>query len=145
MDVEKDVKIKVISKILPKSGEQQTFELWVQGTFIHKSEKRYLRYEEYMEEQKVRTTVKLDHENPLILRSGAVNMRLPFNLKRRQQGHYDTIYGTLPLETKTNQLTFHHIDEEKLNGTFQVEYDLMISGQSVGQYTLEIQYTEGQS
>lgn len=145
MNVEKNVKIKVISTIHPKSGEQQTFELWVQGTLIKKSEKLYLRYEEIIEDKNIRTTVKLDDENPLILRSGAVNMRLPFSKVGRQNGHYDTMYGTLPLETKTNELYFNHNEEKSISGTFCVQYDLIISGQSVGQYTVEIQYTEGQS
>lgn len=144
MNVEKNVKIKVISTVHPIGGEQQTFELWVQGTLIKKSEKIYLRYEEYVEDKKIKTTIKLDEENPLILRSGAINMRLPFSTVSRQNGHYDTIYGTLPLETKTNQLSLDHNDEESINGTFSVQYDLIISGQSVGNYSLEIQYMEGQ-
>lgn len=145
MDVGKNVKIKVLSTIHPTDGEQQTYELWVQGTFIKKSEKIYLRYEEIMENQSVRTTIKLDDENPLILRSGAINMRLPFSTAKKQNGHYDTTFGTLPLVTKTNRIALIHNDEQIINGTFCVQYDLIISGQSVGNYTLEIQYTEGQT
>lgn len=145
MDVEKNVKVKIISTIHPINGEEQTFELWVQGSLIKKSNKLYLRYEEIVEAQKIRTTIKLNDEKPLILRSGAINMRLPFSLEGKQNGHYDTMYGTLPLQTKTYELRFEHMEEDKISGTFNVQYDLIISGQSVGQYTLEIQYMEGQA
>lgn len=143
-NVEKSVKIKVISTIRPTDGETQTYELWLQGSFIKKSDKMYLRYEEIMEDQAIRTTVKMSNENALILRSGAINMRLPFSTTGKQTGHYDTIYGTLPLQTKTYHLGFEH-NEENISGTFNVQYDLIISGQSVGEYTLEIQYMEGQA
>lgn len=144
-NVEKNVKIKIVSTIRPTDGEQQTYELWLLGSFIKKSDKMYLRYEEIIEDQTIKTTVKLNNEDALILRSGAVNMRLPFSTEAKQHGHYDTMYGTLPLQTKTHQLVFEHVEEQNISGTFHVQYDLIISGQSVGEYKLEIQYTEGQA
>ncbi|MFC5557508.1 DUF1934 domain-containing protein [Ureibacillus thermophilus] len=145
MSVEKNVKIKVISTIRPIEGEEETYELWLQGVWLKKNEKMYLRYEEFLEDQRIRTTVKMNNDNALILRSGAVKMRLPFSLESKQNGHYDTIYGTLPLQTKTHRLGFEHTEENNISGRFNVQYDLIVSGQSVGHYTLEIQYTEGQA
>lgn len=145
MSVEKNVKIKVISTICPIEGDEETYELWLQGVWLKKNGKMYLRYEEIIEDQTIRTTVKMNNDDVLILRSGAVNMRLPFSTECKQNGHYDTMYGTLPLQTKTYHLGFEHVDEDNISGRFNVQYDLIISGQSVGHYTLEIQYTEGQA
>lgn len=145
MSVEKNVKIKVILTIRPIYGNEETYELWLQGTWMKKDGKMYLRYDEILEDQTIHTTVKINNDKALILRSGAVNMRLPFSLESKQNGHYDTMYGTLPLQTKTHRLGFEHTEENNISGRFNVQYDLIISGQSVGHYTLEIQYTEGQA
>ena len=47
-------------------------------TYFKKTMSAYLRYEEAMEEGSVRTIVKMAAEEALILRNGAVKMRLPF-------------------------------------------------------------------
>lgn len=143
--VEKPVEIKIKSTIHQIDQEEQTYELWLEGSFHQKSNKMYLRYEEIMEEKKIKTTLKMDHREALILRSGDIMMRLPFNISQKENGHYHTVYGMLPLQTKTNRLEFHHFEENRIRGSFHVEYDLFISGQAVGEYTLEIQYMEGQA
>lgn len=142
--VETEVKIKLNSTILPTDGESEHYEMWLSGTFIKKSGKTYLRYVEELEEKKIRTTVKMDDKQALILRSGGVKMRLPFNANQDERGHYDTQFGTLPIITRTHRLVHDYHEESLISGTFNVQYDLIISGQSVGTYTLEIQYSEGQ-
>ncbi len=62
----------------------------------------YLRYEEVLDGKSIRTTVRMNDDKALILRSGGVNMRLPFNVQMKENGHYDTEVGTLPIITKTN-------------------------------------------
>lgn len=143
--IEKKVKIKLTSTILPVEGEREKYELWLQGLFVEKSGKSYLRYQEVMDEKTIQTTVKLSNENALIMRSGGVNMRLPFNATQKEHGHYNSQYGTLPILTQTHQLTHEHHEEEFMTGHFFVQYDLIISGQTVGNYKLEIHYSEGQS
>lgn len=141
-NVEKDVKIKLQSTITPEGGESESYELWLQGSFIQKADKMYLRYEEVLDGKNIRSTVRMNDDNALILRSGGVNMRLPFNLQMLENGHYDTQFGLLPILTKTHQLTHEHHEESILKGTFHVNYDLIISGETVGEYNLEIQYSE---
>lgn len=142
--VERNVNIKLNSTILPTDGETENYEMWLNGSFIQKSGKTYLRYEEVLDEKTIRTTVKMDNNQALILRSGEVKMRLPFNTVQNELGHYDTLYGSLPVITKTHQLSHEHNEEDLIKGFFNVQYDLIISDQSVGKYTLEIQYSEVQ-
>nr|WP_106785108.1 DUF1934 domain-containing protein [Lysinibacillus timonensis] len=145
MDFEKEVNIKLSSTIRPTEGEGESYELWLQGTFIQKSKKMYLRYEEVLDGKNIRTTVRMNDEKALILRSGGVNMRLPFSSEQNENGHYETQFGTLPVLTKTHQLTHEHSEHTLIKGTFNVNYDLIIGGQSVGEYKLEIQYSEGKA
>lgn len=143
--VEKNVKIKLNSTIRPTDGDEETYEMWLSGTFIEKSGKRYIRYDEVLEDKTIHTTVKMANDRALILRGGDVKMRLPFNTAQKERGHYDTQYGMIPLVVQTHQLQHEHINSETINGTFTVQYDLIISGQSVGKYSLEILYSEGQT
>ncbi|SOB89675.1 uncharacterized beta-barrel protein YwiB [Ureibacillus xyleni] len=143
---EKNVKIKLNSTIRPTDGETENYEMWLNGSFIEKSGKAYLRYTEVHEDHTVRTTVKMGSEQALILRNGGVNMRLPFNCDHIENGHYETQMGSLPINTNTLSLIHEeNSKEDVVSGRFKVQYDLIISGQSVGKYTLEIQYSEGQS
>ena len=138
-DVGTKVKIKLVSSIIPTDGEVETYEMWLQGTFIEKSGTHYLRYEEVQDEQTIRTTVKLTDHQSFIMRSGGVNMRLPLNTTQKERGRYDSTYGTIPLVTKTRQLSY---ERQQASGQFKTQYDLIIGGSSVGNYTLEINYTE---
>jgi uncharacterized beta-barrel protein YwiB (DUF1934 family) len=116
--------------------------MWLQGSFVKKAGNSYLRYEEIQEDLTIRTTIRLEEERAVILRSGAVKMRLVLNTKERENGHYESPYGSLPLETRTNELVMENNEDSKINGRFLTRYDLIIGGNSAGKYTLEINYSE---
>lgn len=139
---ETKVKIKLNSTIIPVDGDKENYEMWLDGSLVEKSGKTYLRYIEQLEEKEIRTTVKMGNEQALILRGGGVKMRLPFNILQEERGAYDTQFGSMPIVTKTRHLSYHYNEDKSMNGTFNVQYDLIISGQSVGKYILEIQYSE---
>ena len=96
-----------------------------------------------LDDKTIHTTVKMANDQALILRGGDVKMRLPFNTLQKERGHYDTQFGTIPIIVQTHQLNHQQLNDEVISGTFTTQYDLIISGQSVGQYTLEIHYSEG--
>ena len=138
----KTVKIKLVSSIIPTEGELEKYEMWLEGSCVEKGGSLYLRYEEVQEELTVQTTIKLNPQRAFIKRSGGVNMRLPLNPGMRENGHYESPFGSLPLMTDTHQLAVEGIEAENLSGRFLTQYELIIGGNSVGKYTLEIQYTE---
>ena len=140
-DYAKAVKIKLITKIRPIEGELETYEMWLQGSYIEKLDNAYLRYEEIQNGQSIRTTMKLGNNQALIIRGGAVNMRLPLNKYNEQLGNYESEYGSLPIITRTHTLQFQRQSDEK-SGSFSVQYDLIMGGQMVGNYTVNIQFTE---
>lgn len=134
-----NVKIKLVSSITPLEGDAETYEMWLQGAYIEKAGSPYLRYEEVQENQSVMTTIKLASEKALILRSGAVKMRLPLNIDQLEAGHYKNALGEIPIDIQTNTLNF---DGAHKSGQFTANYDLLIDGNSVGNYALEIHYQE---
>lgn len=135
----KQVKVKLKTTIQQPNEEPEIQELWSSGTFIEKGEHSYLKYEEIQNQQVIKTTVKMGSSQGLILRSGGVNMRLPFSVGADQTGKYESEFGTLIMKTKTRQMTF---ELNKDQGHFLVQYELIVGGQPVGDYTLEFHYTE---
>ncbi|WP_019412799.1 DUF1934 domain-containing protein [Paenisporosarcina sp. TG20] len=136
----KPIKIKLKTTIRQPNEQPETFELWANGTLIDKGENAYLKYVEVQDDNHINTTVKMGEREALILRSGGVNMRLPFSKNVEQTGSYESEYGVLMVKTKTRKMTFKKNNHD---GQFVVQYDFNVSGQSVGEYTLEFHYTEG--
>ncbi|WP_342600096.1 DUF1934 domain-containing protein [Psychrobacillus sp. FSL H8-0483] len=133
--LKKSVNVRLLSTIKHPDIAKESFDMQTTGVLTLKGEQPYLVYEEVQNEKAVRTTVKLDNNSALILRSGGVKMRLPFQLGELQTGSYDTGYGTMMITTNTTQLQFE-------DGHFQVEYELLINEEVAGTYTLELIYTE---
>ncbi|MBK3495681.1 DUF1934 domain-containing protein [Viridibacillus sp. YIM B01967] len=136
------VKLKLITTIRQTEAETETYELWSEGTLVQKRGQTYLQYEEVQEDKQIRSTLKFGNNEAVILRNGDVKMRMPFLLHHEQNGHYNSEYGTLPIVTYTKEMQFEpHASEN--SGRFYLQYDLLIGGQSAGEYTLEMIYTEG--
>lgn len=135
------VNIKLISTIRPIDGESETYEMWLNGQLLEKADSLYLKYEEVQEDNTICTTMKLGQEQALIMRTGAVKMRLPLNIVEQQVGHYESEFGSMPLITKTKKMSFI---KQAISGEFHVQYDLQMGGQSVGDYKLDITFTEVQ-
>ncbi|MGG3469435.1 DUF1934 domain-containing protein [Neobacillus pocheonensis] len=125
------VKIKVKTTI----DRQESFELITFGRYFQKGEASFLKYEEVQEEGTVRTIVKLAGNEALILRGGAVKMRLPFELNRVLRGSYEMPFGVF--ETMTLAKRIEHTE-----GRIDILYDFTLQGEPAGTYHLEITFQE---
>lgn len=136
------VKIRLHSSIKHPGQDIEIHELEATGQYIKKSNSVYLKYEEQHNGQKIQTTVKMDKNEALILRSGAVKMRLPFDTERAKSGEYGNGPARMKLLVKTNQLEFVET-EKRGEGQFKVVYELHAEESLVGTYTITITYSEG--
>ncbi len=138
------VKINLTTNI--RSGnEEETFELLAFGQYYEKGNSIYLKYDEVQEEGTVHTIVKLEDERAVILRSGAVKMRLTFQENHDNNGSYESQLGTLLLVTKTEKLVHKQTKDQEssnINGRFHLKYELEMQGSIVGDYEMIIQYKE---
>ncbi|CRK82596.1 DUF1934 domain-containing protein [Neobacillus massiliamazoniensis] len=125
------VKINVKTTI----NEQETFELVVFGQYDQKEHSSYLRYEEVLEEGSVRTIVKTTDDEVLILRSGAVKMRLPFQLHKKMKGSFETPLGRFDTTTTAQRL-------QHGKGMIDILYDFSLQGSHAGTYHMEISFQE---
>jgi uncharacterized beta-barrel protein YwiB (DUF1934 family) len=127
------VKINVKTTI----DEQETMELVVFGRYFQKGQATYLQYEEVMDEGNVRTIVKAAADEMLILRSGAVNMRLPFQLGKRLSGRYELPFAALETATLAKKMDFSY---DNGIGLVEIVYDFALEGDHAGTYHLEISF-----
>ncbi|MGX9133098.1 DUF1934 domain-containing protein [Rummeliibacillus sp. JY-2-4R] len=136
------IKLKIITTIKQPDTPLEKYELWSEGTILKKRDQIYLRYEEVQEDQHMNTTLRFGQEDAIIIRNGDLKMRMPFVLGQAQRGHYNSQYGQLPIVTVTKVMKFEP-SETLQNGRFYLQYELFIGGESVGDYALELNYTEG--
>lgn len=133
----KTVKIKLTTTIKHSEEESETFELWVEGFLQEKKDQQYLSYVEVQDSGEVRTVVRMGEKEGLVLRGGAINMRLPFAVRELRMGSYDGGFGSLPISVKTQSMQF-----KPEAGKYTVNYELFTNDQSIGEYKLQFTYTE---
>ncbi|MDG5471120.1 DUF1934 family protein [Jeotgalibacillus sp. ET6] len=137
------VHIELITVITQPDGSKEEFTLTSAGEWMTKNNIDYLKYEESQEAGTVRTIVKMEEDQAVILRSGALKMRLAFRTGEAMMSTYESEYGTLSLVTQTKRYT--HRSTEGNAGTFHVNYGLEMAGSPVGNYDMTIKYKEAVS
>lgn len=137
------VKLKLITTITHKGQKPEKIELWSTGTIMRKRDQVYLQYEEILEDKKMKTTLRFGENDAIIMRNGDIKMRLPFTLHAFQRGHYEAAFGTMPIMTLTKKMAFDEAKDGSNSGRFFVHYELLAGDESVGDYVLELTYTEG--
>jgi uncharacterized beta-barrel protein YwiB (DUF1934 family) len=133
-------------KILVKTdirtgGSKETFELTAFGRYYKKNGSRFLQYDEENEAGTVKTIVKMAEGEALILRSGAVKMRLPFRMNKKMRGSYEMPFGTMEMLTLTKGLS-QSFDDSSGTGSFDLLYEMKMQGSQAGTYHLAITFEE---
>lgn len=134
------VKIKLKSAIQHPGQETDKYELEIEGTIVEKAGSRYLRYEEEQNRELIKTMIKLDPEDAIVMRTGAIRMRLPFKLNDKRVGTYANGPLAMDLIVVTKAL---FIKSEQKAGEFHVHYDMHSEQSLLGSYQLTIHYAEG--
>jgi uncharacterized beta-barrel protein YwiB (DUF1934 family) len=132
-----DIPVKITVKTT--IDQDETFELTVFGRYYQKERASFLHYVEVTDEGDVTTIVKVSAEDALILRSGALKMRLPFRLHEKLTGSYEMPFGVF--ETTTMAKKMEHSYQQGL-GAIDIVYDFAMHGASGGTYRLEITFQE---
>ncbi|MCZ2257491.1 DUF1934 domain-containing protein [Sporosarcina sp. G11-34] len=140
----RNVHVLLNSTIRHPGQETETHELKATGQCIVKAGRSYLKYEEDHDGKRIQTMIKMGANDALIMRKGAVDMRLPFNVEEERQGTYGNGPATFGLVVQTERLIFEE-NENTFSGTFSVMYSLWAEESVLGNYELTITYTEGTS
>ena len=133
--LEKSVNIRLTTTIRQPDMEEQVMNLESHGTLTEKNSRQYLQYREQQDDLEIRTIVKFNEEEAVIMRSGGLQMRLPFLLHKEQTGNLTNEQGSFMLTTTAHELS---VSESH----FKVRYDLSLGADHVGEYEMEIQFME---
>jgi uncharacterized beta-barrel protein YwiB (DUF1934 family) len=129
------LKITVKTTIV-QEDHKEIMESTATGEFFQKENASYLQYEESSDQGSIRTTVKVAGNEALILRNGAVKMRLPFALYQPMRGTYKLPFGKFETMTLAKNISLS-------KGKIDLLYDFSMQGApSVGTYHLEITFQE---
>ncbi|SFB03434.1 DUF1934 domain-containing protein [Bacillus sp. cl95] len=123
-------------------GNEEVYELTTMGRYDKRDEALFLRYEEIAEEGTIKTIVKISKGEALILRSGAVKMRMPFRIGEACIGSYETPYGTLSTLALANKIDHMDMTDTNRGGHVEIKYDLSIQGETAGTYHLQLTFKE---
>ncbi|WP_169809859.1 DUF1934 domain-containing protein [Neobacillus mesonae] len=138
----KEIPVKVTVKTT--IDETDPMELIVFGRYFQKENASYLQYEEVLEEVgTVRTIVKVSEGEMLILRSGAIKMRLPFQLQQKLTGSYEMPFGVFETATLARKMEFVPSQEQEHGhaaGQIEIVYDFEMQGSHAGTYHLQIHF-----
>ncbi|WML50470.1 DUF1934 family protein [Neobacillus sp. PS3-34] len=142
MSVPSVMPVKVQVKTSVFNGKtKETYQLAADGRYYNKGDAYFLQYEEVLEEDRIRTIVKVDGDSALILRSGSIKMRMPFLLNKKQRGSYETPAGMLETEATAKRIA-HTYSQGVHSGSVEILYDLKVQGSRAGTYHLEIIFEE---
>ena len=133
-----------VNTTITNDSEKETYELIAFGQYIQKTSSVFLRYDELMEEGTAKTVVKVSEREGSIVRNGAVDMRLPFQMNKTLVGSYKTPYGVLDMETTATRIS-HEFDYGLKKGLINIFYDLTMLGNHAGTYHLSITFEEDES
>jgi uncharacterized beta-barrel protein YwiB (DUF1934 family) len=135
------VKINVKTTIFHENGKE-IMETAAYGRFYQKDNASFLQYEEEGEEGKIRTTVKLAGDEGLILRNGAIKMRLPFSLNKQREGSYQLSFGQFAIFSSAQKID-HSYDAKHGKGSINIVYEFSMQGAgNSNTYHLEITFQE---
>lgn len=135
------VKINVKTTIF-QDQNRDMIETSAVGHFYQKDKSSYLQYEETGEEGNIKTIIKIAEKEALILRSGAVKMRLPFVPGRKMSGSCELPFGKLDTTTFTKKIEYSY-HAESGEGFIHIYYDFSVQGAPhAGTYQLEITFLE---
>ncbi|WP_325064984.1 YwiB family protein [Paenilisteria weihenstephanensis] len=132
------LRLKTISK---QEMEEETTELTASGVFYldHKTGSRYLHYEEEQEAGVIRTVLKVTDTEVLLMRSGAVNMRMHF-FRERKRSTISVDYGVGKLMMESELLNIEEIytQDEMFSGKINFQYELLDNGVNIGIFDISM-------
>ncbi|EMG27105.1 hypothetical protein X560_1514 [Listeria fleischmannii 1991] len=135
------VKIHITNIVRQMDAEEKT-EMSVSGVFYQDEKSNYLQYEEKQMTGIIRSVLKISESELLLLRSGAVNMRLHFfKDQRRSVASVDSGAGKLAFESELigYRETFC---ESPFSGKITFQYDLLSGGEFIGSYEVSMRIEE---
>lgn len=134
-----------IKTVIQQGDDTETYRLTAFGQYQQTATAAYLRYEEVMDGDvgNVKTTIKVSETETLILRNGAVKMRMVLRPGIEVSGTYHSPHGIMETVITAQEID-HSFNGQTNEGIINLTYDLNVQGTLAGTYHLEIKFKEEQ-
>lgn len=134
-DTRTAVNIHMISQINREGQDVDQTKKDFEGELIKKGTSYYLNYqEEDPELGRSQHVLKLGADQGVIMRRGAVSMRLPFILGEETSGDYQSPYGPFSMRVSTD---IFKMKWSGRSGLIHLRYNLELQGEPVGRFSFE--------
>lgn len=134
-DMKKPVEVRVYG-IQEIDGEEQKQEVVATGEYYEQNGKRFLLYEETVEEhRKVRTIVKESSKCIEVVKNGYISVKMSFSENGSFNSRYETPMGSVSLRTVTRAIN----KSDRTDGfLWELHYSVYMDDQYIGENTLGI-------
>lgn len=134
------IQLKFVTEISDR-GRKENVAFEANGLYYIKGNSTYLSFHEPHQAGDVKTIIKINDSDVLILRSGAVKMRQLYKKKEETKGTYQNQAGTFEMKTKTNTIEYRWYKGSR-KGKLFLSYLLTLHGEAAGRYTITILFRE---
>ncbi|MDC3414960.1 DUF1934 domain-containing protein [Aquibacillus sp. 3ASR75-11] len=112
------------------------------GTLIKKGNINVLTFVEHREEaEDILALITIQPGKVSVKRSGGVEMHQVFKRKQTTENVYRHEYGTLHMETYTDQISYHQLGNQK-KGELFVSYQVKLNGEQKRKHRLTLSFKE---
>lgn len=137
-----DKAVIVILKSSQSNGDEtQDMEVMTDGEYYVRGEKKYVIFEEVLEESMppVKTMLKLMPKKAVLTRKGPVEYQMEFERGKKNITYYNTPMGNLVLEIETEEIEVA-LEEHSLD--VHIRYLLEMDGEPLSSCSIEIRVKE---
>ncbi|MBQ9887216.1 MAG: DUF1934 domain-containing protein [Lachnospiraceae bacterium] len=123
-------------------GETDVTELITTGSLYEKNGKRYILYDEVLDEsaEVTKNTLKLSEDEVELIRHGGSHMNIVFRKNEKSDSYYMTPFGSMKLTFSTKSV---EIDDSRQGEIFiTIKYEIMADYREVSDYLMEISIKE---
>ncbi len=142
IDLSKGMPAKVeMRTTVSQGGSTESFVFNEIGKVVYMNGSYYIRYQETYDGVEIPVTFKIDATGGVtLIRRGETTTRMKFGQDERFETSYQTAQGLILLETVTRQLQVSY-REEPFSGELQLEYDLYLGQEKLGEHKLQLLFT----
>lgn len=137
--IKTEVQLKLHTEI-QELGEKAVTTVEEAGTFYQKGNTTVLKFTENQEEE-ISSLITIQPEKVSVKRTGAVDMHQIFKKKRLTENVYKHAYGTILMETYTDQILYQE-PENGREGRLFISYTTKLNGEGNRRHRLTLTFKE---
>ena len=136
------INIKLTTEI-KELGQKAVMVVEEEGSLFQKGPTTVLTFTEHQEEQEdVHALVTIQAEKVSIKRTGAVSMHQVFKKKQTTENVYRHAYGTMQMETHTDQIIYEAPERKGGKGRLFISYTTKLNGEGNRRHRLHLYFAE---